>query len=229
MIKTPFALIAFFAVALVASTLGGNVEARAGPQPVPTPPPPTATATVNPTPTLTPTSTPYPTSTPTPTPIPTPTMSPGVEVTARLKVNRCMLYAKIPVRWIEMEKAPKDDFHNLTLDDVPLIMAIMVAESGCDPHAVSSDGHGSTGLMQVIPRPWYADVSGNGMNVYVGMYIFDRSLDLSDGDKRLALAYYNCGVPKVEADACGTKGGVHYADKVLNFWLPLIEEKMEAQ
>ena len=199
---------------VVVILVSSRAQARDGPL-IPTH---TITPSVTPTSSPTPTKTPRPTATPTPTRIPTPTLEPGVAVTANYKVRRCALYEKIIVRWIEMEKSPKDEFHNLTLDNVPLVMAIMAAESGCDPYVKSSAG--AIGLMQVIPRPWYADVRQNGMNVYVGMYILDRSIDLADGDVRLALAFYNCGVPKVEADACGTKGGVHYADKVLDFWLP---------
>ena len=146
-------------------------------------------------------------------------MSEGTRVTAELKVKRCGLYEKIVVRWLTMEMAEKDKFHNLTLDDVPLIMAVMAGESGCDPDVKSSAG--AIGLMQVIPRSWLPDVRSDGMNVYTGILILDRSIDLAAGDVRLALAFYNCGVPKVEADACGTKGGLAYADKVLNFWKPL--------
>ncbi len=150
-------------------------------------------------------------------------MSEGTKVTAELKVKRCGLYEKIVVRWIEMEKSEKDEFHNLTLDDVPLIMAVMAAESGCDPNVVSSAN--AIGLMQVIPRDWLPDVRSDGMNVYTGMLILDRSITIADGDVRYALAAYNCGFVKVDADECGTKGGVHYADKVLNFWKPLFSKE----
>lgn len=196
-----------------------SVETGAGPpldKPTTTPspvPPPVPTATPPP-----PTETPEPTVTPEPTATP----DPAIEVTANYKVRRCALYEKIPVRWLTMEMAPEHSFHNLMLEDVPLIMAVMAAESGCDPDAKSAAG--AIGLMQVIPRDWLPDVRSNGMNVYTGMFILDRSLNLSDGDIRFALAYYNCGVPKVEADACGSLGGLNYADKVLHFWLPRFPE-----
>jgi hypothetical protein len=178
-----------------------------------------------PEPTPPPTETPEPPATEIPKPTSTP--DPAIEVTANYKVRRCLLYAEIPERWIVMEKAPKDQFNNLTLDDVPLVLAVMAAESGCDPHLTSTDGYASIGLMQIIPRDWLPNVRSNGMNVYTGMYILDRSIDLAYGDVRLALAYYNCGVPKVEADACGSHGGLNYADKVLDFWLPRFPEAVE--
>jgi hypothetical protein len=210
--KIPISVIAFLFMLLIASTFGCQVEARAGPELTSTPPPTsTETATVNLSPVPTPIKIPISISTPTPN---------GVEVTAMLTAKRCLQYKHIAVRWIEMEKEEKDEFHNLTLDEVPLVMAIMAAESGCEPHLTSNDGHSSIGLMQIIPRDWLPDVRTNGMNIYIGMYILDRSIDLADGDLRLALAYYNCGVPKVEANKCGKNGGVNYAEKVLNFWLP---------
>lgn len=207
---------------IVIVTLGwSSVETGAGPpldEPTTTPspePPPTP-------PEPTPTETPEPPATETPEPTETP--DPAIEVTARYKVRRCLLYVSIPTRWITMEMAPEHAFHNLTLEDVPLVMAIMAAESGCDEDVES--GAGAIGLMQVIPRDWLPDVRSNGMNVYTGMYILDRSIDLADGDVRFALAYYNCGVPKVEEGSCGSKGGLVYADKVLDFWLPRFLEAM---
>jgi len=150
-------------------------------------------------------------------------MTDAVRVTAEMKVKRCALYEKIVVRWFEMEMAAEHDFHNLTIDDTDLVLAVMAAESGCDPDVES--GAGAIGLMQVIPRDWLPDVRSDSMNVYTGMYILDRSIDIADGDVRYALAFYNCGEPKVLADECGTKGGLHYADKVLNFWLPLFSKE----
>ena len=210
--KIPIVVITFLFMALIASTFGCQVEARAGPELISTSPPTsTVTATVNPSP--------FPTSIKTPTSISIPTPTPnGVEVTAMLTVKRCLQYNRIIIRWIEMEKAEKDDFHNLTLDNVPLVMAIMAAESSCVPHTKSSAG--AIGLMQVLPRDWLPDVRSNGMNVYTGMYILDRSISNADGDVRLALAWYNCGEIGVAENKCGAKGGYVYAENVLNFWLP---------
>ena len=203
--------------------LYSQVRARDGPTSTTQTPTATATATVTPSPSSTPSPTPTKTTTPSPTPQITPTPD-GVEVTAMMTANRCLYYKRIVVYWMEMEKAERDDFHNLTMDDVPLVLAVMAMESACLDNV--TDGQ-SLGLMQVIPRPWYPGTNNNGMNVYWGMYILDRSIDLAEGDVRYALAYYNCGVPKVEADACGSRGGLNYAEKVLSFWYPRIILVME--
>ena len=148
------------------------------------------------------------------TPVPTPD---GVIVTAQMTAERCGQYKRVVDHWLEMDKSPEDDFIHLDKTHVPLVLSVMAKESACLTDV--SDGQ-SIGLMQVIPRPWLPDVRSNGMNIYTGMYILDRSIELADGDVALALAYYNCGVPKVEADACGKRGGKHYAQDVLTFWYP---------
>lgn len=117
--------------------------------------------------------------------------------------------------------SPSDAFDVLDNTHLPLIMAIMAKESACIEDA--TDGL-SYGLMQVIPRDWLPNAKNNNTNVLAGMYILDGCIELAEGDVLLALAYYNCGVDKVERDACGTRGGRHYAEDVLNFWLPLFND-----
>lgn len=151
------------------------------------------------------------------TPVPTPD---GIMVTAQWTVERCAQYERVIYHWLDMEKSPEDDFIHLTEAHVPLVLSVMAKESACLPDV--TDGQ-SIGLMQVIPRPWLPDVRSNAMNIYTGMYILDRCIELSDGDILKALAYYNCGVDKVERDACGARGGIHYAEDVLSFWLPLFK------
>lgn len=187
--------------------------------PIPTKVPPTET----PNPTSTPTEIP-PTATTVPTPTRTPA-PPGIEITAQQKIKRVMFYRGIIESWITLE--PKE-YHNITLEDVDLILAIMVAESGGDKDIVSSAG--AVGLMQVIPRPFTAVRSRlfePRVNIYWGIYIYDRAINNADGDKRLALAYYNCGEKGVHENRCGSSGGLTYADKVLTFWLPRVQEAME--
>ena len=147
--------------------------------------------------------------------VPTPD---GWDVTAQMTVRRCLNYRRIVTYWLDMDMAPADTFDVLDDSHIPLIMAIMAKESACLEDA--TDGL-SYGLMQVIPRDWLPNAYSNNTNVLAGMYILDGCLELADGDVLLALAFNNCGVPKVEADACGTRGGVHYAADVLDFWLPL--------
>ena len=141
----------------------------------------------------------------------------GVEVTAQMTVRRCLNYRRIVTYWMDMEMSPADAFDHLTDEHIPIILSIMAKESACQEHV--TDGQ-SVGLMQVIPRGWLPKVNTNRMNIYVGMSIFDGCLRLSEGNIALALAYYNCGVPKVESDACGRTGGKYYAEDVLEFWLP---------
>ena len=190
---------------------------------MPTPIQPTSTST--PILTATPQRSVTPTNTVEPTLTPTPTMEPGVAVTAHWKVRRVLTYKRNVEWWLAMEKEPDHDFLWLTDEYIPLILAVMAAESGGDPKLVSSAG--AIGLMQVIPRSWTASESRlftPSINIYWGMYILDRSLNLAEMDLRYGLAYYNCYIEKVHNDGCGSKGGVHYADKILTFWLPLIEE-----
>ena len=152
------------------------------------------------------------------TPVPTPD---GIMVTAQWTVHRCQSYTRIVRHWLDMEMSPADAFDVLDYTYIPLIMAIMAKESACIEDA--TDGL-SYGLMQVIPRDWLPNAKRNNTNVLAGMYILDGCLELSGGDVETALAYYNCGVDKVERDACGTRGGRHYATDVLNFWLPLFDD-----
>jgi len=154
---------------------------------------------------------------PLPEPVPTPN---GWMVTALETVERCHHYGRIVDFWFEMDKAPEDDFYYLGPEHKNLILAVMAAESACLPDQVSSAD--AVGLMQVIPRPWYPGVHSNNLNVYWGMYILDRSI-MKGGCIRNGLAAYNCGFVKLRAGECGSKGGYHYADNVLGFWLPLFE------
>ncbi len=150
-----------------------------------------------------------------PVPVPTPD---GWDVTAQMTVRRCLQYGRIVDHWLNRDMAPSDRFRHVSDKHRQLILAIMAKESACIEDA--TDGL-SYGLMQVIPRDWLPNAYNNGTNVLAGLYILDGCLELADGDVELALAYYNCGVPKVENDACGKYGGVYYAADILDFWLPL--------
>ena len=153
-----------------------------------------------------------------PTPIPE-----GVRVTAEMTVRRCQPYRRIVQHWLNMDMSVNDAFDVLDSTHEDLIMAIMAKESSCIEDA--TDGL-SYGLMQVIPRSWLPNAYNNSTNVLAGMYVLDGCLELSGGDVELALAYYNCGVPKVEENACGRRGGIHYAADVLSFWLPMFSDTL---
>jgi len=56
------------------------------------------------------------------------------------------------------------------------------------------------------------------------MFVLSAALDQAGGDYRTALAAYNCGWESLEEDRCIDGGGWDYADKVMTFWLPIVEE-----
>lgn len=142
-------------------------------------------------------------------------MTPGEWVSISDTVAHCQRYAGIVEQWKDLR--PREFENDL---DTDLVLAVMAQESHCLPGAISDDGWASTGLMQVIPRPWTASKENlmiPRVNIYWGMWILDRSITRADGDIELALAAYNCGFEKVEADRCGPHGGYAYADKVLEW------------
>jgi len=97
------------------------------------------------------------------------------------------------------------------------------------PYVEGSDGANSIGLMQVISRSWTGTVEQlkrPEYNVFVGMRMLHAILDKADGDIRLALALYNCGEEGVTNDACGRHGGLAYADRVLNYWIPTFRAEL---
>lgn len=81
-----------------------------------------------------------------------------------------------------------------------LVKAVIHAESGFDPDAVSSKG--AIGLMQVMPRT--ADMVGISDpyhpfdNIQAGVKYLKDMLDMFDGNEVLAVAAYNAGPRKVK-------------------------------
>lgn len=81
-----------------------------------------------------------------------------------------------------------------------LVKAVIHAESGFDPNAVSS--RGAIGLMQVMPRT--ADMLGISDpyhpldNIQAGVKYLRDMLDMFDGNEMLAVAAYNAGPRKVK-------------------------------
>jgi len=183
----------------------------------------TAKPTDTPTPTATQTATPTPTSAPTVTPTATPTIDPMIDTAAEWAVD-----AILPWRG-EIERINKNE--NLGLDTA-LVMAVIAAESGGDWTLVSRAG--ACGLMQVIPQPWYelnaGSICGSNVgNIYMGMYILKWSLDLADRkglDLKYGLAFYNCSYDAVMDDRCGSHGGLHYAEEILEFWYPRFDRRL---
>jgi len=106
--------------------------------------------------------------------------------------------------------------------DPALVKAMVQAESGFDPLAVSRDG--AQGLMQVLPetaaRYRVRDLHNPYLNLQAGVGYLKNLLEQFDGDVRLAVAAYNAG-----ENAVRRHGGVppypetrRYLDKVLGLY-----------
>ncbi|MGA8180105.1 MAG: lytic transglycosylase domain-containing protein [Desulfobacterales bacterium] len=79
--------------------------------------------------------------------------------------------------------------------DPALIKAIIMAESGYNPKAVSKKG--AKGLMQLMPETAEAlgveDIFNPRQNITGGVQYFKRLVNRFNGDVKLALAAYNAG------------------------------------
>ena len=83
--------------------------------------------------------------------------------------------------------------------DPALVKAIIMAESGFNPNAVSNKG--AKGLMQLMPKTAKAlgveDCFNPEHNIQGGVEYFKKLLNQFDGDVALALAAYNAGSRRV--------------------------------
>jgi soluble lytic murein transglycosylase-like protein len=83
--------------------------------------------------------------------------------------------------------------------DPALVKAIIMAESGYNPRAISK--RGAKGLMQLMPRTARAlgvvDIFDPEHNINAGVKYFKHLMNRFEGDTRLALAAYNAGSSKV--------------------------------
>jgi hypothetical protein len=106
--------------------------------------------------------------------------------------------------------------------DPALVRAIIFAESGYNPSAVSNKG--AMGLMQLMPGT--ADAMGvedcfdPEHNIYGGVRYFRKLCNQFDGDVKLALAAYNAGSRKVREfngvpPYTATR---HYIQKVMRYY-----------
>jgi soluble lytic murein transglycosylase-like protein len=105
--------------------------------------------------------------------------------------------------------------------DRSLVKAVIHAESGYNPNAVSRKG--ARGLMQLMPKTAehlkVADTFDPAQNIRGGVRYLRFLLDTCKGNETLALAAYNAGLSRV-----AQHGGVppyaetrNYVDKVLSF------------
>ena len=127
-------------------------------------------------------------------------------------------------RWLPLIERWSPDFPGL---DPALVLAVMAQESQGFPYILSKDGHRSVGLMQVIPRVWTGtenELRNPAYNIFVGMKI----LAYAQGEwgVELGLAHYNCSEKAVATNSCGTNGGIFYARRVLQYWLPMFRAEL---
>lgn len=129
-------------------------------------------------------------------------------------------------RWLPLIHRWHADFPEL---DPALILGLIAQESQGFPRAVASDLWGSAGLMQVGPRSWTGTrtrLLDPAYNISVGMRMLSDTLEKSDGNIRQALGAYNCGFVGLAADRCGTKGGLAYADRIIEYWMPVFHASL---
>ncbi len=106
--------------------------------------------------------------------------------------------------------------------DPALIKAIIMAESGYNPKAVSQKG--AMGLMQLMPETAESlgveDIFNPEHNINGGVAYFKRLIGLFDGDIKLALAAYNAGFRKVQMyqGVPPFKATRYYINKVFKYY-----------
>jgi soluble lytic murein transglycosylase-like protein len=105
--------------------------------------------------------------------------------------------------------------------DPAIIKAIIMAESGYNPNAVSKSG--AIGLMQLMPTTarelGVDDIFNPEQNINAGVRYFKQMLKRFDGNTALALAAYNAGSAKVRKykGIPPYKATKHYIKKVFKY------------
>lgn len=106
--------------------------------------------------------------------------------------------------------------------DPALVKAIIMAESGYNPNAISKKG--AKGLMQLMPSTAEAlgveDVFNPEQNISGGVRYFKQLVNRFDGDVKLALAAYNAG-SKIVRHYQGIppyKSTHYYIEKVFKYY-----------
>lgn len=125
-----------------------------------------------------------------------------------------------------------------------LAFGIIAAETQGDHKNVGCDFNNlgqacGIGVMAVVPRSWTQtarNLMNPRINISVGLWMFDSTMkqavdkyNYKPGREatRAALGGYNCGFKSLVADRCYSFGGFTYSDKVLNYWLPLLETRLQ--
>jgi len=106
--------------------------------------------------------------------------------------------------------------------DPALVKAIIMAESGYNPNAISK--RGAKGLMQLMPSTAEAlgveDAFNPEQNISGGVRYFKQLVNRFDGDVKLALAAYNAGSKKVRhyQGIPPYKSTHYYIEKVFKYY-----------
>ncbi|MGA8178927.1 MAG: lytic transglycosylase domain-containing protein [Desulfobacterales bacterium] len=106
--------------------------------------------------------------------------------------------------------------------DPCLVKAIIMAESGYNPKAISK--RGAKGLMQLMPSTAEAlgveDIFNPKQNISGGIRYFKQLVKKFDGDVKLALAAYNAGSQKVRhyQGIPPYKSTQYYIEKVFKYY-----------
>ncbi len=106
--------------------------------------------------------------------------------------------------------------------DPCLVKAIIMAESGYNPKAISK--RGAKGLMQLMPSTAEAlgveDIFNPEQNISGGVRYFKQLVNKFDGDVTLALAAYNAGSQKVQhyQGIPPFKSTQYYIEKVFKYY-----------
>jgi hypothetical protein len=135
----------------------------------------------------------------------------------------------IEVEMTSKQKSTENRYHSLIVKtacrykvEPAIIKAIIMAESGFDPKAVSKVG--ARGLMQLMPRTARSlgveDIFKPAHNIDAGVRYFKYLLDKYDGKIRLALAAYNAGSNNVRkyGGVPPFKATEFYINKVLKYY-----------
>lgn len=116
--------------------------------------------------------------------------------------------------------------------DPALVKAIIMAESGYNPNAISKKG--AKGLMQLMPSTAQAlgveDAFNPEQNISGGVRYFKRLVNRFDGDVKLALAAYNAGSKKVRhyQGIPPYKATHYYIEKVFKYY-ELYKDQMKEE
>jgi len=125
------------------------------------------------------------------------------------------------IQWLPLVERWHPDFPGL---DPAWVLGIIAQESQGFPHVSDVTGSHAIGLMQIIPRSWTgtrSQLEQPGFNLYVGMRMLSATLEQTEGNLRRALGAYNCGFVGLDAGRCGRYGGYAYADRILEYWVPV--------